>query len=144
MKTALVTIALSFSSLFLSAQSEAETSTSTVGTTITITVPVQSTEGTILVGLYTESNFMQNPTSGAVGEIKDGKCIVNLNNIAPGEYGITLLHDKNNNKRMDFDANGMPSERFGVSNNNMSYGPPQWKNAKFEVANTPIEMEIRL
>ncbi len=99
MKTVLVSIALSFSSLFLSAQSE--TLTSTEGTTITITVPVQSTEGTILVGLYKESNFMQNPTLAAVGEIKDGKSIVTLNNVTPGEYGITLLHDKNDNKRMD-------------------------------------------
>jgi uncharacterized protein (DUF2141 family) len=142
MKTVLVSMALSFSSLFLSAQSETETSAE--GTTITISVPVQSTEGTILVGLYQESNFMQNPTIGAVGEIKDGKSIVTFNNVAPGEYGITLLHDKNGNKRMDFDANGMPLERFGVSNNNMSYGPPQWSDAKFEVANSPIEMEIRL
>jgi uncharacterized protein (DUF2141 family) len=144
MKTVLVSIALSFSSLFLSAQSETETSTSTEGTTITLTVPVQGTEGTILVGLYKESNFMQNPTLAAVGEIKDGKSIITLNDVAPGEYGITLLHDKNDNKRMDFDANGMPLERYGVSNNTLSYGPPQWSDAKFEVANTPIEMEIRL
>jgi uncharacterized protein (DUF2141 family) len=144
MKTVLVCIALSFSSLFLSAQSETETSTSTEGTTITLTVPVQGTEGTILVGLYKESNFMQNPTLAAVGEIKDGKSIITLNDVAPGEYGITLLHDKNDNKRMDFDANGMPLERYGVSNNTLSYGPPQWSDAKFEVANTPIEMEIRL
>jgi uncharacterized protein (DUF2141 family) len=142
MKTILVSIALSFTSLFLTAQSETETSTE--GTTITITIPIQSSEGTILVGLYKESNFMQNPTLGAIGEIKDGKSIVILNNIAPGEYGITLLHDKNNNKRMDFDANGRPLEMYGVSNNNMSYGPPQWSDAKFEVANTPVEMEIRL
>ena len=144
MKTVIFSIALSLTSLFLTAQSETETSIATEGTTITITVPVQGTEGTILVGLYKESNFMQNPTLSAIGEIKDGKSIVTLNNVAPGEYGITLLHDKNDNKRMDFDANGMPLERFGVSNNNMSYGPPQWSDAKFEVANTPIEMEIRL
>jgi uncharacterized protein (DUF2141 family) len=142
MKTILVSIALSFTSLFLTAQSETETSTE--GTTITITIPIQSSEGTILVGLYKESNFMQNPTLAAVGEIKDGKSIITLNDVAPGEYGITLLHDKNDNKRMDFDANGMPLERYGVSNNTLSYGPPQWSDAKFEVANTPIEMEIRL
>lgn len=144
MKTVLVSIALSLTSLILSAQSETETSIATEGTTITITVPVQSSEGSILVGLYQESNFMQTPTLAAVGEIKDGKSIVTLNNVAPGEYGITLLHDKNGNKRMDFDANGMPLERYGVSNNIMSYGPPQWSDAKFEVGNTPIEMEIRL
>ena len=142
MKTILVSIALSLTSLFLTAQSEIETSTE--GTTITITIPVHSSEGNILVGLYEESNFMQNPTIGAVGEIKDGKSVVILNNIVPGEYGITLVQDKNNNKRMDFDSNGRPLEMYGVSNNNMSYGPPLWSDAKFEVATTPIEIEIRL
>tara|TARA_R110000772_G_scaffold152407_1_gene263164 strand:+ start:1029 stop:1457 length:429 start_codon:yes stop_codon:yes gene_type:complete len=142
MKTVLVSIALSLTSLFLSAQSDTEISTE--GTTITITIPVHSSEGNILVGLYEESNFMQNPTLSAVGEIKDGKSVVILNNVVPGEYGITLVHDKNNNKRMDFDSSGMPLEMFGVSNNNMSYGPPLWSDAKFDVAATPIEMEIRL
>jgi len=142
MKTVLVSIALSLTSLFLTAQSETEISTE--GTTITITIPVHSSEGNILVGLFEESNFMQNPTLSAIGEIKDGKSVVIINNVVPGEYGITLVHDKNNNKRMDFDANGMPLEMFGVSNNNMSYGPPLWSDAKFEVTNTPIEMEIRL
>jgi uncharacterized protein (DUF2141 family) len=142
MKTVLVSITLSLTSLFLTAQSETEISTE--GTTITITIPVHSSEGNVLIGLYEESNFMQNPTRSAIGEIKDGKSVVILNNVVPGEYGITLVHDKNNNKRMDFDANGMPLEMFGVSNNNMSYGPPLWSDAKFQVANTPIEMEIRL
>lgn len=142
MKTVLVTIALSISSFFVSAQSETETSNK--GITITVTVPVKSAEGAILMGLYQKSGFMQTPITRAVGEIKDGKAIVLLKNVAPGEYGITVLHDKNNNKRMDYNSNGMPLEMYGVSNNAMSYGPPQWRDARFEVANTPISMEIRL
>jgi uncharacterized protein (DUF2141 family) len=45
---------------------------------------------------------------------------------------------------MDFDPSGRPTEMYGVSNNTMSYGPPQWNDAKFKVANTPLEMELRL
>ena len=142
MKTVLVTIALSISSFFVLAQSE--TKTSNKGITITVTVPVKSAEGAILMGLYQKSGFMQTPITRAVGEIKDGKAIVLLKNVAPGEYGITALHDKNNNKRMDYNSNGMPLEMYGVSNTAMSYGPPQWRDARFEVANTPIFMEIRL
>ena len=45
---------------------------------------------------------------------------------------------------MDFEANGMPKELYGASNNNMSMGPPRWSDAKFEVGTQPITMEIRL
>jgi uncharacterized protein (DUF2141 family) len=45
---------------------------------------------------------------------------------------------------MDFHLNGMPKEMYGTSNNVMNFGPPQWSDAKFEVANTPISLEIRM
>lgn len=38
----------------------------------------------------------------------------------------------------------MPKENYGISNNNMSYGPPVWQEAKFEVNSENLEMEIRM
>jgi len=142
MKTLFISIALSLSSFLLSAQSSAEAISE--GTSITISIPVQTSEGNVVVGLYNQSNFMQNPTEGQTGDIINGSATVTFNNIIPGEYAIILFHDKNMNKQMDFDANGMPLEMFGQSNNPMSYGPPQWSDAKFEVLDTPIDMEIRM
>lgn len=142
MKTLFVSITLIASSLFLSAQTPTETTSE--GNTITISVPVQSSEGNIVVGLYNQTNFMKNPSEGATGEIIDGKATVTFSNVVPGEYAVILYHDKNLNKTMDFDLNGMPLEMYGMSNNPMSYGPPQWSDAKFEVIDTSIEMEIRM
>ena len=142
MKTLFVSIALTFSSFLLSAQAPSQTTSE--GTTITISVPVQSSEGNIVVGLYNQTNFMKNPSEGLTGEIVDGKATVTFTNIPTGEYAIILYHDKNLNKNMDFDLNGMPLEMYGMSNNPMSYGPPQWSDAKFEVMESPIEMEIRM
>jgi len=143
MKTIILTIAVAISTYFANAQ-ELEASTSN-STTITVTVPVQSSEGTVLFGLYDEATFMKTmPLQGLESEIEDGKATITFTNVAPGTYGITVLHDKNGNKNMDFDANGMPLESYGVSNNTMSYGPPMWGDAKFEVAAEPVEMEIRM
>ena len=143
MKTIILTIATAISALLASAQTD-EVST-TEGISITVTVPVKSEEGNILVGLYDESTFMKTaPLQGLEGEIVEGKATVTFVNVAPGTYGITLFHDKNGNKVMDFEPNGMPKEMYGVSNNVISYGPPQWSDAKFEVANEPIAMEIRM
>ena len=142
MKTIIALIGLTFFTHFVNAQNDA--TTVPAGTTITVTVPVTSNEGSILVGLDDEAHFMQKGIQSAEGIIKDGKAVVTFTDVAPGEYAIVLFHDKNSNKQMDFDANGMPLEDYGVSNNVMSYGPPQWSDAKFEVTDQPISMEIKM
>lgn len=117
----------------------------TKGITITVTVPnVSSSDGAVLFGLYDEATFMKAaPIQSAKGEIKDGIAKITFTNITPGEYGISCVHDANSNERMDFEENGMPKESYGVSNNNMSFGPPLWSDAKFEVGNEDLDLEIR-
>ncbi len=121
-----------------------ESLTEATGTEITVTVPVNATDGQIIVGLYNKDNFMRQPLQALTSEIKDGQAKVTFANIVPGEYAITLFHDKNNDSQLNFDTNGRPSEDYGVSNNAMSMGPPQWSDAAFTVADQPIALEIRM
>ena len=142
MKTILVTITLAFTSLFLTAQTS--TDEKVEGSSLTVTVSLRGTGGHILLSLYNEDSFMENPLDAASSEIKDGKAIFTFTDLEPGEYALVALHDKNDNKRMDFEPTGMPQEAFGISNNVMLMGPPQWADAKFELGTTPLNMEIRL
>ncbi len=142
MKAILLTLALSLTTILLKAQTT-DTFVSD-GISITVTVPVTSDAGNVIFGLHNETTFMKAPLIGLESEITDGKATVTFTNVTPGNYGIVVLHDKNKNKRMDFEENGMPLEPYGTSNNVMNYGPPQWNDAKFEVGNEPIDMEIRL
>ena len=142
MKTVLLALALAFSTYITYAQGDLSHENGT--TTITVTVPVQSSEGNIVYGLYNETNFMQKPSVGLTGEIKDGTSTVTFENVAPGTYAVILFHDKNSNKIMDFEPNGIPKEMYGVSNNIMNFGPPQWSDAKFEVTEEPITLNIRM
>ena len=142
MKALLLSIALSITSFLLTAQTDDKVETD--GINIKVTVPVNSTEGTVLIGLHNETTFMKAPLVGLESAILDGKAEVTFENIKPGFYGIMVLHDKNDNRQMDFDASGMPLEAYGTSNNVMAFGPPQWHDAKFEVLEEPIEMEIRI
>ncbi len=143
MKTILLTITLALTSLFLTAQTSS-TEVTTEGTSITVIVSLRGTGGHVLYSLHNESTFMKAPLEGASGEIIDGKSTFTFNNVAPGTYGIIVVHDKNDNKRMDFETSGRPLEAYGMSNNPMSYGPPQFSDAKFEVSDTPVAIEIRL
>lgn len=143
MKTLFLTAAILLSGLSLSAQSNE--SNSAEGTTITVTVPVPGYGGSLIAGLYNEDTFMKGaPLQGQVSDVNEGYASVTFTNVIPGTYAISLFHDKNDNKVMDFEPNGMPKELYGLSNNVKNYGPPQWSDAKFEVGTEPIQMEIRL
>lgn len=111
--------------------------------TITAKVPnVYEKSGTVIFALHTEETFMKKPVDATVIIPENGTATATFTNVAPGIYAILVLHDKNENNQMDFAENGMPLEPYGVSNNNMSFGPPQFSNAKFEV-DKDLSLEIK-
>ena len=144
MKSIILSISIILSGFFANAQSLTDkVDNTTEGVTITVNVPVKSSDGTVIFGLFDENTFMKaGPLQGMESEIVDGKATVTFTNVTAGVYAVSLFHDKNGNKQMDFEANGMPIEMYGVSNNVMSYGPPQWSDAKFEVADEPLTLDI--
>lgn len=117
----------------------------TKGITISVTVEnAKSDNGNILVDVHTEETFMR--TKGfdsAESKIENGKATFTFSNVKPGEYAIMVLHDENENYKLDFESNGMPKESYGVSNNPMSYGPPQFNEAKFTVEDKDLNLIIR-
>ncbi|MFD2916000.1 DUF2141 domain-containing protein [Psychroserpens luteus] len=138
MKTLFLSIALTIISTLGFAQE-------TKGQTITVTIEnAKSDDGKIVLALNTEDTFMKKqPIQSASADIKDGKATITFENIQPGDYAIIALHDLNGNQSMDFEANGMPKESFGTSNNPRSFGPPMYDDAKFNVANEDLELSIR-
>ncbi|MBL87854.1 MAG: hypothetical protein CMO82_14520 [Winogradskyella sp.] len=137
MKNLVLTLVLAFSTLFSFAQDE--------GITITVTVDnVTNDKGKVLMSLHTSETFMKGKgIKDAETTIENGKVTITFENVLPGEYAILALHDENDNKRMDYEDNGMPKESFGMSNNVMVMGPPQYEDAKFKVANEDLDLNIR-
>jgi len=137
------TIAI-FISLFLVQQFQAQTNNTS---TITVTVKnLDSNEGAVLFGLYTEITFMKaKPKYNAKSEIVNGTARITFEGITPGTYAISCFHDKNGNGQMDFEPTGRPIEPYGVSNNKMSTnGMPQWNDAKFGFRGSPLKFNIGL
>lgn len=106
-------------------------------------VNITSDTGKVGFALYNKNNFMRTPIQGKESKIKDGKTTVIFKNVTSGEYAIVCYHDKNNNNQMDFASNGMPLEDYGASNNNMSFGPPNYEDAKFTFNDKDVSLEIR-
>lgn len=137
MKTIGLILGLVFSSLVATAQDNK-------GVTITVVIEnVLSDEGIIMGALHTEQTFMKGP--GVVNQQVDaakGEVTLTFENVEKGSFALMLLHDANNNQRMDFEANGMPKENYATSGGT-AFGPPSFAASKFVVADQDQEFRIR-
>ena len=138
MKTLGLIIVLVFTSFVATAQKKE-------GVNITLIIEnVLSNEGKILGALHSEETFMKG--SGIKNEVIDaskGEVTLTFSDITPGTFAIMLLHDSNNNNRMDYEANGMPKESYATSGDIELYGPPTFNASKFEVTDEDLELRIR-
>jgi len=114
------------------------------GKDITVTIDnITNDRGHVVISLHTAETFMKTEgLQNVASKVKDGKVVVTFKNVAPGNYALLALHDENDNKRMDFEPNGMPLESFGLSNNPMLMGPPTFSEGKFEVSNKNVALTI--
>ncbi|TMM56820.1 DUF2141 domain-containing protein [Maribacter algarum] len=115
------------------------------GVTVKVTIEnVLSDGGTILGGLHTAETFMKGAgVLNATEPAKAGEVTLTFENVEPGTFAIMVMHDKNDNKQMDMDANGMPQESYGTSGEMNMFGPPNFESSKFEVTDEDQEIRIR-
>jgi uncharacterized protein (DUF2141 family) len=145
----LVVIILYFISLVNYAQNSNNSEIETNSKSYQINVQVKnvtSDSGKVYFALYnSEKGFNERSLyKGEMSDIKNGVATVKFSDLEPNTYAIVCFHDANDNKKMDFEKNGMPLEDYGVSNNVISYGPPQFSDAKFELKDKDLTFEIRL
>lgn len=138
MKKFALILGIVFTSLVATAQDA-------TGATVTVTVEnVLSDGGTILAGLHTADTFMKGQgVANAMAPATKGEVTLTFENVQPGTFAIMVMHDKNDNMRMDMEANGMPKESYGMTGPMESYGPPTFETAKFEVNGEDQEFRIR-
>lgn len=137
MKTIGLILGVVFSSLVANAQDKE-------GITITVVIEnVLSDKGNIMGALHTEQTFMKGP--GVLNQQLDaakGEVTLTFEDVQKGSFALMLLHDANQNNRMDFEANGMPKENYATSGET-TFGPPSFAGSKFEVTSEDLEFRIR-
>lgn len=104
---------------------------------------VTSEKGTVEFALYTKDSFFKEPLESKSAVINGKISTVIFENVPAGTYAIVCYHDINENKRMDFEMNGMPLEDYGATNNVMEMGPPTFENAKFQHGASESKLEIK-
>jgi uncharacterized protein (DUF2141 family) len=98
----------------------------------------RSADGQVLIAVFRgEDGFPGKPEQAArtaVAKISGGRVRLDLADLEPGEYAVSVVHDENGNNTLDTNWVGMPKEGIGTSNNAKGrMGPPKYRDAKFTV-----------
>jgi uncharacterized protein (DUF2141 family) len=108
-----------------------------------------SDEGVMKIAVYTQAEGFNNPAMAFevdTWRIVDGVCAGLWEMpIELERFAIAAFHDVNKNGELDRNPLGIPSERYGFSNNARGLtGPPSFEEAAITLeADKPIEISIR-
>jgi uncharacterized protein (DUF2141 family) len=97
----------------------------------------KSQKGVLACKLYTSAKgFPMDAKGGVERRVRiTGKVTrCTFVNVKPGTYAVAVVHDENDNGKLDTTFYGAPSEGYGVSNNHTyTFGAPKWDESKFTV-----------
>ena len=114
--------------------------------TVTVTDADPAT-GTIEVSVFdsAETFLEQTYLQQSCTPNDDGSCTVSFAAMDEGEFAMVVVHDANDNQKLDNGFLGFGAESFAYSNNasNPLFGRASFDDAKFSV-NESMEIEISL
>ena len=95
---------------------------------------VRDEHGSVLVALYKSADdFMNNRFMSLKLPARKDQVTGSFDDVPPGLYAVTVLHDVNNDMKLNKNAVGIPVEGVGFSNNATGrFGPPDFNKTAFE------------
>ena len=107
---------------------------------------IKSKKGSIQFGLFTtEEDYLKKPIEKKIIKPTGKEVTVVFENLQPGDYALSIIHDENENGELDTNAFGIPKEGFAFGNNAQgSFGPPPFEKAKITMVDQNIKQEIKL
>lgn len=111
---------LVFLGLLLSSLSPSRAQASQPELTVTFT-GIEEVKGQLLIRITHENGDIKNESTIPVNEKKPSFSI----KLPSANYGVSAFHDVNSNNKLDREFTGMPSEKYGFSNNARgTFSPP--------------------
>lgn len=107
---------------------------------------VPDDQGRVIVSACAADQYLQGPCRPQiVMPAKTGEMTLIFEDFPAGRWGIQVLHDRNENGKLDFRWYGPPKEAYGNSNNPPPrMGPAKWDDIAFDSDGNDQTMAIRL
>jgi uncharacterized protein (DUF2141 family) len=109
---------------------------------------LENDKGRVAVALFASADDFpdqKRALSGQLTRIQKGSASVTFTDLLPGRYAVAVLHDENENSKMDFNLLGMPLEGYGFSNDaSAPFGPPSFDDAAFRLRARPSVVAVKV
>ena len=110
----------------------------------TLTIRVENIEiekGNLMIGIFSdEENFPDNYFRGESIPTSYSVLIIRFENLPFGQYSVSVYQDANNNGKLDTNIFGIPTERYGFSND---IRRPDFRRSMFDF-NGDMTITIRI
>lgn len=133
------------------ASASAESPPSAADGTLTVKVSnIQNDKGQIGCSLFSKKDGFPSEAEKADSRMfvksKSGKANCVFEDLKPGKYAVSVMHDEDKNGELKTSLVGRPKEWWGVSNDVPAerFGPPKYQKALFEFAGAPKTITIKL
>ncbi|MDQ0033279.1 uncharacterized protein (DUF2141 family) [Variovorax boronicumulans] len=102
-------------------------------------------DATLYVALYdSAAGFAGNALASQMVPMRAGAAQLVFPGLAPGRYAVRVFADENGNGKLDTNLFGMPTERYGFSNDAKgNLGPPEFDAAAIGI-DTDLQTVIHL
>lgn len=97
----------------------------------------------IYVSVFSEKDFLEKSIQTKSIVVTGSKVNIEFD-LPPGDYAVSTYQDVNSNGKLDRYVIGKPKEPYGFSNNVKPFGPPSYKDCKFNFTGSPKSISISL
>jgi len=120
--------------------------------TLTVKIKgIRNAKGKLDVVLYNKGDGFPMDQTGAIAmkqadiDPRTLTATIVFDKLPEGVYAATVMHDEKMVGKMEIDAQGIPIEGYGISNNpDSSSGPPSWDASKFSINQAGTSIEIAM
>ncbi|MBN1897777.1 MAG: DUF2141 domain-containing protein [Spirochaetes bacterium] len=111
--------------------------------------PLKNKKGTLNLNIFTSEEGFPDDHKKAYRIISQNITHITqtimMTNCPHGYYAVSVLHDENDNKKMDTGLFGIPKEGYGFSKNAKGFfGPPDFEDAKCLLKEKQMTVHIKL
>ena len=108
----------------------------------------EEVKGNLYIGIYdSEQAFMKTPQAKykQIIAVDKADMLVSITDLPPGTYAVSCFQDVNDNKKLDKNMVGIPSEPYGFSNNaRPSFRAPTWGECTFNLPAGGKQIEVKV
>ncbi len=108
---------------------------------------VANNQGHVLVALYDSEDAWEGRAKNLAGQrivAAAGTLDLHFADLAPGRYGLMVMHDENDNGKLDSNLLGIPQEGYGFSNNPSLMRRANFDEVVFEVPETGHSVVVEM